>query len=190
MHQAVARSQLAVCRRKATNWRKKTAAIGIGEKVDHNHLEVSEGILKDMHGMACGCLSLPAQAQGCACYSIYQSIHPSIYPSICLSIYPSNLLSRYLSNEQTNWLTHQQANKQTNYLSHTHTHVTHTSLCTAAMTDQPFFLKFPQESLDFDENSAASDCTIRGAFCILLALLSLWSLIDLIAVHVQCCKSH
>ena len=41
MHQAVARSQLAVCRRKPTNWRKKTAAIGIGEKVDHNHLEVS-----------------------------------------------------------------------------------------------------------------------------------------------------
>ena len=41
MHQAVARSQLAVCRRKTTNWGKKTAAIGIGEKVDHNHLEVS-----------------------------------------------------------------------------------------------------------------------------------------------------
>ena len=32
---------------------------------------------------------------------------------------------------------------------------------------------FLQESLDFDENAAASDCTIRGAFCILLALLSL-----------------
>ena len=31
---------------------------------------------------------------------------------------------------------------------------------------------------------------IRGAFCILLALLSLWWLIDLIAVHVQCSKSH
>ena len=42
----------------------------------------------------------------------------------------------------------------------------------AAMGD-PGVRNFFQESLDFDENAAASDCTIRGAFCILLALLSL-----------------
>ena len=127
------------------------------------------------HVDACRCR--PKHKDARVILSINLSIHPSIHLSVYRSIHLICYLAIYLTNKLTDSLTNKQTNKLTIF--HTHTHVTHTHTqrytrrtCTAAMHDQNFS-HFFKESLDFDENAAASDCTIGGAFCILLALLSL-----------------